>query len=67
MCELRNIEQGHVSERPLDPADVGLVQIRLLGQTFLRPAPRSAQFTDAFGELANSLIRDLLVLWAQPS
>lgn len=65
MCQLRDVVHGDVSEGALDSTHVSAVQIRLLGQAFLRPTPGRAQFTDSFGELANGLIRNLLVLWAQ--
>ena len=67
VCQLRDVVHGDVSEGALNSTHVSAVQIRLLGQAFLRPTPGRAEVADSFGELANSLIRDLLVLWAQVS
>jgi len=67
MGQFGDIVKRYVPQRPLDSADVGAVQIRLLGQAFLRPTPHCAQLADSSGELANGVIGNLLVLGPQPS
>ena len=58
MCQLGDVEEGHVAERTLNTADVGSVQIRFFRQALLGPTSLGAEFANALRKPLDGLICD---------